>query len=259
MHRLPRLMMIVSAGAATVTPASAGTLIVGTYTGTRTPNGRTVEFRIQDGRGKITGSDGQSIYYDHVKRTAYIVDTQKGTSFEMDEARAKQVGAQLADAQRQMEAKLKELPPNQRAQVEKMMKEQGGGPAPAGGRRALQFSKAGSAKVGSWACDRYKASGDGREVAVCSTEPDTVGIPAADVAVFEGFLDLSEMMAGDAGGGVSERGFPGLPLERSETHGGKVTDRFTIERIESVTMAASDVEVPPGLKPVTPPGARSVR
>ena len=117
------------AGAAT---ASAGVLIVGTYTGTKTPKGRTVEFRIQDGRGKISSQPGQFIYYDHAKRTAYIVDTDKGTSFEMNEARAKQMGAQLADAQRMMEAKLKEMPPDQRAMVEKMMKEQGGGlPPPA--------------------------------------------------------------------------------------------------------------------------------
>ena len=57
--------------------------------------GRTVEFRIQDGRAKITSQPGQAIYYDHAKRTAYIVDTEKKTSFEMDEERAKQVGAQL--------------------------------------------------------------------------------------------------------------------------------------------------------------------
>lgn len=251
MMRTSVLLML----AATAVPASAGTLIVGNYTGTRTPSGRTVEFRIQDGLGKITGSDGQSIYYDHAKRTAYVVDTQKGTSFEMNEARAKQVGAQLADAQRQMQEKLKELPPDKRAMVEKMMKEQGGMP-PAGGKRApLQFAKAGSAKVGAWPCDRYRATGDGREVAVCAAEPDAIGIPSADVAVFEGFLDLSEKMAGEAGGSLTERGFPGLPLERSESRDGKVTDRFTIERIETEKMTDADLRVPKGLKDVAPPGA----
>lgn len=251
---LPMLACVLLMLAATAAPASAGTLIVGNYTGTRTPNGRTVEFRIQDGLGKITGSDGQSIYYDHGKRAAYIVDTQKGTSFEMNEARAKQVGAQLADAQRQMEAKLKELPPDKRAMVEKMMKEQGA--MPAGGKRApLQFAKAGSAKVGAWPCDRYRATGSGREVTVCAAEPDALGIPAADVAVFEGFLDLSEQMAGEQGGSLTERGFPGLPLERSESRDGKVTDRFTIERIAPEKMTAADLRVPAGLKAVEPPGA----
>jgi hypothetical protein len=241
------------AGAAT---ASAGVLIVGTYTGTKTPKGRTVEFRIQDGRGKISSQPGQFIYYDHGKRTAYIVDTDKGTSLEMNEARAKQMGAQLAAAQKMMEAKLKELPPDKRAMVEKMMKEQGASLSPPGGRTPLTFAKKGSGKVGAWPCDRYAASGDGRTVEVCTAEAPVLGIPAEDVAVFEGFLDLSEKMAGEAGaaGGLAaDRGFTGLPLERSESRAGKVTDRFTIETIAQETMPAADLQVPAGLKTVVPP------
>ena len=249
------------AGAAT---ASAGVLIVGTYTGTKTPNGRTVEFRIQDGRGKITSQPGQFIYYDHGKRTAYIVDTEKGTSFEMNEARAKQMGTQLAAAQRMMETKLKELPPDQRAMVEKMMKEQGGGPPPAGGRTPLTFAKAGSDKVGAWPCDRYAAAGDGRKVEVCTAAAPALGISAEDVAVFEGFLELSEKMAGEAAaaggaGGGPDRGFSGLPLERTESRDGKVTDRFTIETIKPETMTAADLQVPAGLKAVVPPGPPPAR
>ena len=247
------------AGAAS---ASAGVLIVGTYTGTKTPTGRTVEFRIQDGRAKITSQPGQFIYYDHAKRTAYIVDTEKGTSFEMNEARAKQVAAQLADAQRMMEAKLKDLPPDKRALVEKMMKEQGGGLPPPGGRTPLKFAKAGNDTVGTWKCDRYAASGDGRKVEVCTAEAPTLGISADDVAVFEGFLDISEKMAGDAAGGGgsgSERGVSGLPLERTETRDGKVTDRFAIETIKQETMAAADLQMPSGLKAVVLPGPPPAR
>lgn len=246
---------VLATGAAT---ASAGVVIVGTYTGSKQPNGRTVEFRIQDGRGRITsGEPGQAIYYDHAKRTAYIVDEQKGTSFEMTEASAKRMGAQLAEAQRMMEQKLKELPPDKRAMIEQMMKEQGGAPPP-GGRKALTFAAAGSGKVGGWPCDRYTAAGDGRTVEVCAADAAAVGIAADDLAVFEGFLDLSEKMAGEvaAAGGLGagpDRGFPGLPLERSESRGGKVTDRFVIETIKAETVPAADLQVPAGLKPVTPP------
>lgn len=253
-HTLFQILALVT-GAAT---ASAGVLIVGTYTGTKTPKGRTVEFRVQDGHGKISGEPGQFIYYDHAKRTAHIVDTQKGTSFEMNEASAKKMGAQLGEAQRMMEQKMKELPPDKRALVEKMMQEQGGAP-PAGGRKPLSFAKSGSAKVGSWSCDRYTASGEGRTVEVCAAEAETLGLSAEDVAVFEGFLELSEKMAGQAAaaGGIGvgpDRGFKGLPLERTESRGGKVTDRFVIETIKEEAMAPADLQVPSGLKPITPPG-----
>jgi hypothetical protein len=242
------------------TAAHGGVVIVGTYTGTKTPKGRTVEFRIQGGKGRISSEPGQFIYYDHGKRTAYIVDTDKKTSFEMTEERAKQVGAQLAEAQRMMEAKLKELPPDKRAVIEQMMKEQGGGPPPPGGRTPLHFTKTGDDSVGGRTCGRYLATGGDRKVEVCAAGADDLGIAPDDVAVFEGFLDLSEKMAGEAAassgvGSASERGFSGLPLERKETRGGVVTDRFVIDSITQQTVTASDVQVPSGLKVVEPPGA----
>lgn len=238
--------------------ASAGVVIVGSYTGAKTPKGRTVEFRIQDGRGRITSQPGQYIYYDHGTRTAFIVDTDKKTSFKMDEARAKQIAAQLAEAQKTVEAKLKELPPDKRAMVEKMMKEQGGGPRPDGQRKPLDFLEVGSDKVGPWACERYRASGDGRKVEVCTAEADALNIPPDDVAVFEGFLDLSERMAGESGAGggkAADRGYEGLPLERKEMRAdGVVTDRFVIESITLESVPADELRPPSGLKEVTPPG-----
>ena len=253
---LLQVLVLVTTGAT----ASAGVIIVGTYTGTKTPKGRTVEFRIQDGRGKITSDPTQAIYYDHTKRTAYIVDKQKGTSLEMTEESAKRMGAQLGEAQRMMEQKLKELPPEKRAMVEQMMKEHGGAP-PAGGRKLLVYTASGRGKVGSWPCDEYAASGDGRTVEVCTADAAAVGIAAADLAVFEGFLDLSEKMAGEAAasGGLGsgpDRGFPGLPLERTESREGKVTDRFVIESIRTESIPATDFQVPAGMKPVTPPPGR---
>jgi hypothetical protein len=231
--------------------AAAGTVIVGTYTGTKTPKARTVEFRIQDGRGKITSADAQVIYYDHAKRTAYIVDGKKGTAIPMDEAGAKAMSERLAEAQRKIEEQMKTMPPEQRAMVEKMMKEQGGGLPPPGRRAPLTFAKSGNGKVGAWPCDTYSATGDGRTVEVCTAEPATLGIAAEDEAVFEGFLDLSQKMAGEPSAG-SERDFPGLPLQRSESRGGKVTDRFTIETIKQEKMSASDLAVPAGLKELKP-------
>jgi hypothetical protein len=252
---LRRLVVQGFALAVGVTTASAGTVIVGTYTGTKAPKARSVEFRIQDGRGKITSAEAQPIYYDHAKRTAYLVDKQKGTSIPMDEEGAKAMSGRLAEAQRKIEQQMKTMPPEQRAMVEKMMKEQGGGLPPPGQRTPLQFAKSGNGKVGAWPCDTYSATADGRTVEVCTAEPATLGIAAEDEAVFEGFLDLSQKMAGEpsaTGLGRSDRDFPGLPLERSESRDGKVTDRFTIETIKQEKMRAADLTVPAGLKELQP-------
>ena len=253
---LRRLVVQSIALAASVTTASAGTVIVGSYSGTKAPKARTVEFRIQDGRGKITSAEAQPIYYDHAKRTAYLVDKQKGTSIPMDEEGAKEMSSRLAEAQRKVEEQMKTMPPEQRAMVEKMLKEQGGGLPPPGKRTPLTFAKSGNGKVGAWPCDTYSATADGRTVEVCTAEPATLGIAAEDQAVFEGFLDLSQKMAGEpsavGAGGASDRGFPGLPLERSESREGKVTDRFTIQSITQEKMSAADLTVPAGLKELKP-------
>ncbi|MEO6025562.1 MAG: hypothetical protein ABIR79_01665 [Candidatus Binatia bacterium] len=238
-----------------VATASAGVLIVGTYTGTKTPKGRTVEFRIQDGHGKITSQEGQAIYYDHTKRTIYIVDSEKGTVIPMDEAGAKMMSERLAEAQKRIEEQMKTMPPEQRAMVEKMMKEQGGGLPPPGQRTPLKFAKSGGGKVGTWPCETYSGTADGRTVEVCTAAPAALGIKAEDEAVFEGFLDLSQEMAGESGAGVGagpERGFEGIPLERSESRQGKVTDRFTIETIKPEKMSTADLKVPTGMKELTP-------
>lgn len=261
---LRRLAFPVLALALTADAAAAGVVVVGSYTGVKTPKGRTVEFRIQDGRGRISGESGQLIYYDHAKRTAYIVDMEKKTSVTVDEARARQISAQLGEAQKMLEAKLKELPPDKRAMVEKMMKEQGGG-ARSGGRRPLDFLKVGDDRVGSWPCERYRAAADGRKVEVCTTAAEALHIAPDDVAVFGGFLDLSERLAGGSGqegvgGRAADRGYEGLPLERKEMNAdGVVTDRFVIESITNETMPADELRVPSGLKEVTPPGPPAAR
>ena len=238
-----------------VATASAGVVITGTYTGSKSPKSRTVEFRIQDGHGKITSDQGEPIYYDHTKRTAYLVDKAKGAVIPMDEEGAKAMSLRLAEAQKKIEEQMKTMPPEQRAMVEKMLKEQGGGLPPPGQRAPLKFAKSGGGKVGSWPCDTYSATADGRTVEVCTAEPATIGLAAEDQAVFEGFLDLSEKMAGESATGLgsgANRGFPGLPLERSESRDGKVTDRFAIDAIKQEKLSTADLTVPAGLKQLSP-------
>ena len=130
----------------------------------------------------------------------------------MDEAGAKAMSERLAEAQRKIQEQMKTMPPEQRAMVEKVLKEQGGGLPPPGQRTALKFAKSGNGKVGAWPCDTYSATADGRTVEVCTAEPATLGIAAEDQAVFEGFLDLSQKMAGEPSSAGTDRDFPGLPL-----------------------------------------------
>ena len=229
--------------------ATAGVLIIAN----QTPNGGKTEFRVQDGRARISSDAGQVVYYDHAKHTSYFVDAKEKTYLEMNEERARQMGQQsshMADAQRAAAEKLKDLPPEQRALAEGMMKQQ---PQPAA-PKPLAFTRAGSGRVGSWSCDRYTGSAGTFKVEVCTADPGVLGIAPSDFAVLEGYRSLSQAIASEAarGGALArgpDQGYEGFPLQRKESQGASAS-QFVVQEIRKEDFPASDVTLPGDLKPL---------
>ncbi len=255
MIMLPAVLLTLVLVANGATSALAGVLIVGN----QTPTGGRTEFRVQDGGARISSAAGQVVYYDHAKRTSYFVDAKQGTYLEMNEGRARQMGdqsAQIAEAQRVMAEKLKDLPADQRAMAEGLAKQHGGPPpgTQPSAAKPLVFARSGSGQVGTWSCDRYKGSAGALTVEVCTADPAALGITASDFAVLEGFRSLSQSIASEAarGGGLArgpDQGYAGFPLERKESQGGQ-TSHFVIREIRKEEFPASDVTLPADLRPL---------
>ena len=119
----------------------------------------------QSGNHSVIFLADEFIYLDH-KTQSYMV---------MDEAMLEGIGNQINAAMQQMEAQLAAMPPEQRAMVEQMMKEQMGGMAADRAVPALEIRKIGKGSYKSWDCELSEMLENGRKIQeICSVDYDEV-------------------------------------------------------------------------------------
>jgi hypothetical protein len=95
-------------------------------------------------------SDTQTVVFDGAKQVLWLINDGRKSYSEMTKADVDRMGVQLNDAMAKMQEQLKGLPPEQRAQIEAMMKGRGM-PGMAGGAQAkTEYRKTGADKVGTW-------------------------------------------------------------------------------------------------------------
>jgi hypothetical protein len=114
-------LLVVSALSVFAAGASAGVRIenVTRDIKTKTPDGATQTMLVQDGKMKTSaGKNNSMIIKDG---TIYIVDDQRKSYREMTREQMKQMASQANAAMTQMQERMKNMPPEQRAMMEKMM------------------------------------------------------------------------------------------------------------------------------------------
>lgn len=119
--------------------------------------------------------------------TLYLLDEKKKQAQTISKQDMHELSAQLGDAMKQMEAQLADLPPEQRAMMEKMMKDRmPSGMGKAGPPRRIKTG--GSERVGDYSCTvRTMYAGDEKIWEVCSAAD------AGDAAeALEAFRAMSE-------------------------------------------------------------------
>src|SRR5262249_49519099 len=145
----------------------------------------------------------------------------------------------LSGMMAQMQDMLKNMPPEQRAQMEAMMKGRGaGGRAGAPGGAApskTQYTRVGTDTVGKWKCDKYEGTKDGQKTSeLCTVDPKALGFSMADFGVTKDMAAFFEkLMPADAAqmfrlGTPEEAGFSGVPVRTVNYIGGQtVTQELT--------------------------------
>lgn len=245
--------------------AAEGFLMVEkTVSGTTT---RTTQVQIepQRMRAELSGPGGgtQIILFDAAQQVLRIVNVDKKSYTEMTKADADRMGTQLNAAMEAMKEKIATMPPEQRAKMEAMMSRFGATGAGAPSTRP-EYRRAGSDKVGKWACDKYEGFRNGEKVSeVCTVEPKTLGLTAADfdiskqVAVF--FQKMlpqgSDQIVGI--GTMETQGFNGIPVRRISYRQGKPLSTSEVQEVGRQTFAASTYEVPAGFQKQTMAGIAS--
>ncbi len=101
-----------------------------------------------------------------------------------------QLSQQMAGMSAQMEAALKNLPPEQRAMAEKMMK--GKMPQAAAAAPKTVYTAKGSGSVNGFSCTKYEGDRAGeKEAEVCAALPAQLKLTPADMQIFEKMRQFS--------------------------------------------------------------------
>jgi len=178
-----------------------------------------------------------------------ILDKAKNTYQEIDEAMMKQMGQMAAGASAQMEAAMKNMPPDQRAMMEKMMK--GKMPQAAAAAPKTVYTAKGSATVNGFSCTKYDGMQGAQKVAeVCAASPSQIKVTPNDYQVFEKmkefFSGMMSAMSNSPFGAnmqtasIAAAGFEGFPVQTTNFRNSQASDRVELKSVTNASFSDAD-------------------
>ena len=173
-------------------------------------------------RAEMAGRGGaqNTVVFDGTKQAMYLIDDSKKTYSEITKEDVDRVAAQMQQAQQQMQSAMANVPPEQRAQIEAMMRGRGRGMSGMGAPAAKPtYKKSGTDKVGKWTCDKYEGyEGDRKTSEVCTVPPTALGLTASDFDITKQFAKFFSGVMPQMSdrvfslGSLEDRGFVGVPV-----------------------------------------------
>ena len=251
MSLLRRSLFTLIALAALAPPARAEGLYWETTNTGGSGGPQTARFWAMPKKMKIVGDDGHQVIVRTDKETLISIDDKKKSYWEMSftqlEEISKQMHAQMDAALAQMKDKLKDMPPEQRAMVEKMMgRMKGGEDAPPVEIKSAPETK----KISGYDCKKYIATEGDKEILVAWTTDGVKGF----APMREDFIALQRRLnetnrAFRSGLAEAYAKIEGFPMETEMDQ-----MKSTVTKVESRTIPASEFEPPSGYKKEMPPG-----
>ena len=225
-------------------------------------NTKTNQIQIEKDRMRAeSAGDGRTVVFDGTKQVLWLINDGRKSYSEMTKADADRMGSQLNDAMSKMQEQLKSLPPEQRAQIEAMMKGRGM-PGMSTAPAKIEYRKTGADKVGSWACDKYEGTRGGQKVSeLCTVDPKTLGFAMSDFQVSKQLVEFFGKIVPQGAdamfsiGTPEEQGFSGVPVRRISFSNGQQQSVSEISAVSRQTFPASVFEVPAGYQKEAAPGA----
>lgn len=212
-----------------------------------------------DTAGSMPG-DATSVIFDSAAKVMTTIDHDNRQYVVMDEAAVQGIAGQMSDVMQQMQDALKDLPPEQRAMAEQMMKQRMGSmaqSAPAADR--TQIEKTGETdNVNGYRCELYAVLESGRKVSeMCVTDWSNVegGRDFQEnvenmSAFFKGLRDAYEESGFNLGSSGDAMSFlddiDGFPARVREFEGETIVAETTLVSSESESLAAERFQVPDG-------------
>src|SRR5262245_47515581 len=198
--------------------AADGILVVQKITRGTTTSTYQVQIEKTRMRADMASAGGrkQVVIFDGNAQVLRLIDDEAKTYNEITKADVDQLAAQMSGAMAMMQQQMANMPPEQRAQMEAMMR--GRGLAP-GGAPKTEYVKTGTDKVGKWTCTKYDAMRGGtKTMEMCAVDPKALGFTADDCAVTKQFAEFFAKLIPQQSdqlfrlATVDEKGFEGLPI-----------------------------------------------
>lgn len=223
-----------------------------------TSNGKVTENSVYLSERMMRVEMDQGVYiFRGDQQLFWILDHGTKSYREMNEAEMNRLNDQITESMKQVEEQLKNLPPEQRAMMEKMLKGQmkGMGVVPNEEVKKPVYEKVGSGEhVQEWVCDKYEQKQDGvREADIWTVPYAEVKLGAEDFQVFQDMAAfLKKLPMGQQSGQLpfegmgddSGSGFSGVPVKQVFYANGAVESQWELEKVEKRELEASLFELP---------------
>ena len=179
-----------------------------------------------------------------------LLDRKENQYQVMDRKTAARINQAVSSAMAQMEEQLRQLPPEQRAMVEKMMGKKLGAAPEAPETPPITYRAAGAGSAGGRPCKKYEAyQGPEKISELCAVPLDAIGLSSQEMAVFEKVatamddltrsmrrhLDLGSIQSAVAAGRID-----GFPVEQVIFQKGRPSTRMEFYASEQRTLTDAD-------------------
>ena len=248
-------------------PLFAGVRIQSENTDLSTKKVTTDVILLDANRMRMDSDDGRSVLFltDGGRDRMVMLDKTKNTYQEIDEQMMKQMGEQMSGAMAQMQAQLKNMPPEQRALMEKMMK--GKMPQAAAAAPKTVYTAKGSGSVNGFSCTKYEGvRRNEKEAEVCAALPAQLKLTPSDFQVLDKMKQFSSsLLSALASSPIRvnvptaaglESGYDGFPVQKTDFDNGQPTKRGELKSITRVSFSDADFSLGTAKKVEMPiPGA----
>ena len=223
------------------------------------------EMLLDNTRLRVNTDAGSSVLFltDGGRNRMVMLDKSRNEYTEIDQQTMNQLGQQMQGAMAQMEAAMKNMPPEQRAMMEKMMKGKMPGAAQATPPVATVYSAKGSATVNGFACTKYDGERGGAKVSeVCAAPASTIKIDASDFQLFDKMREftsglqqaMKSLPIASNAPRFAERGFEGFPVQQIEFSNGQPVQRMDLKSLDQAALSDGDFSLGNAKKVELPQG-----
>jgi hypothetical protein len=222
------------------------------------PARQTVTIYLDAGKLRVEGENpGAGKYlliFDNARQVLWMADLARGSYMEITKAQVEAMGGQMQQMMQQMQAQLAQIPPEQRAMVEQMMRQQmgnvgGNAPPPVTVREKNRGET-----VGSFTCTRYEVLTGGQVTEeVCAAAPSQLKLDDSAFETFKALAEFFEPLARMAprGGWSAPKALDqidGFPVQTVLYEGQRPASEWVILKAEEQAVDAALFTLPGNLR-----------